>query len=153
MRRPAALLALAFVTAGAGCGGGNGNGKADDYVKAVNDAQSGLTRRFERLQGAATATSTPAQDRRTLAGYETAVQETVQKLRGTDPPNDLRPLHEEFVGEISAYGTEVRRAREALDARTPRQALTAQRRLVTRVGVITARINDTIDAINRRLHG
>jgi hypothetical protein len=154
MRRPAALLALVLALAVAGCGGGgSGSGAADAYVHEVNAAQAGLAKRFDSLQGAATATSTPAQDRRTLRAYEDAVSAAVTRLRAAEPPADVRSLHQEFVGEIAAYGTEVRHAREALGAGTPQRALAAQRRLVTRVGRITSQINDTIDAINRRLRG
>src|SRR3954451_22035240 len=155
MRRPAVLLALVLALAtAAGCGGGgSGSGAGDAYVKEVNAAQSGLAKRFDSLQGAAAATSTPAQDRRTLRAYEDAVTAAVTRLRAADPPSDVKPLHREFVGEIAAYGTEVRHAREALGAGTPERALAAQRRLVTRVGRITAQINDTIEAINRRLRG
>jgi hypothetical protein len=153
MRRPAALLALVLALAAGGCGGGSGSKAADAYVKEVNAAQNGLAHRFDQLQGAAEATSTPAQDRRTLRAYEAAVAAAVTRLRAADPPADVRTLHQQFVGEIAAYGTEVRRAREALGTGTPQRALAAQRRLVTRVGRITARINDTIDAINRRLRG
>ena len=154
MRRPASLLApaLASLALAAGCGGGSGSG-ADDYVKAVNAAQDGLAQRFDKLGSAISATSTPAKDRRTLAGYEAAVSATVDRLHDADPPAELRGLHREFIGEIADYGDEVHRAREALSASTPRRALAAQRRLVTQVGRITARINDTIDAINRRLRG
>jgi hypothetical protein len=151
MRRPAAILALVLALAGGACGGDPG--QVGDYVKAVNEAQDGLARRFDRLQSSAAATSTPAQDRRTLQAYEAAVQAAVTRLRAADPPEDVRPLHDEFIGEIGAYGDEVRRAREALSATSTRRALDAQRRLVTQVGRITARINATIDAINRRLRG
>src|SRR3954471_24721155 len=154
MRRPAVLLALVLALAAAGCGGGGSASSAGDAdVKEVNAAQAGLAKRFDSLQGAAAATSTPAQDRRTLRAYEDAVTAAVTRLRAADPPSDVKPLHQEFVGEIAAYGTEVRHAREALGAGTPERALAAQRRLVTRVGRITAQINDTIDAINRRLRG
>src|SRR3954453_14816201 len=134
MRRPAVLLALVLALAtAAGCGGGgSGSGAGDAYVKEVNAAQSGLAKRFDQLQNAAAATSTPAQDRRTLRAYEAAVDAAVARLRAADPPADVRRLHEQFVGEIADYGIEVRRARKALRATRPRVALAAQRRLVTK---------------------
>jgi hypothetical protein len=149
-RRVLALLALlTALVAAAGCGGSDGGRGA--YVKAVNDAQTTLAQRFRALQSRIKPTSTPTEDRRTLTGYETAVREAVTDLRGVRPPSGLDDLHRQFIGEIADYGTEVRRARAVLDGSRPEAVIAAQRRLVTNVGRISARINATISAINRKL--
>ena len=149
-RRALALLALVIALAAiAGCGGSD-DGRGD-YVKAVNQAQTTLAQRFRALQARIKPTSTPAEDRRTLTGYETAVHEAVTDLRGVQPPSGLDGLHRRFIGEIADYGTEVRRARTALGSSRPQAVIAAQRRLVTNVGRISARINETISAINRKL--
>jgi hypothetical protein len=144
----AALLALPALAV-AGCGGDSA--ARDDYVRSVNDAQNQLAKRFSSLQAQIRPTSTPAQDRRTLEAYEAAVQRAVTDLRGVDPPSGFGDLHRRFIGDIADYGTEVRRARGALDSGRPKEVMAAQQRLVTAVGRISARINDTIAAINRKL--
>ena len=144
-----AALLLVPAVAAAGCGGNSQ--ERGDYVKAVNDAQNRLAKRFSTLQSQIKATSTPQEDQRTLTGYETAVREAVTSLNGVNPPNGFDGLHKRFVGEIADYGTEVRRARSSLDSTKPERVIAAQRRLVTAVGQISARINATIAAINRKL--
>jgi hypothetical protein len=150
--RALSLLAALLVTPAllaAGCGGDDQ--QRGEYVKAVNDAQNTLAKRFSMLQSRIRPTSTPAQDRRTLSGYESAVRDAVASLRGVDPPDGFAGLHRRFVGDIADYGTEVRRARSSLDSTRPEKVIAAQRRLVTAVGRISARINATIAAINRKL--
>jgi hypothetical protein len=75
----------------------------------------------------------------------------VAELRSVDPPEGLDELHRRFIGEIADYGTEVRKARNKLTTGRAQDALAAQRSLVTAVGRISSRINDTISAINAKL--
>lgn len=151
MRRRAHLLATVVVALALALGACGGNDEKDSYVDAVNRAQNDLARRFDRLQTRITPTSTPAQDRRTLSAYEAAVRSAVTELRTVDPPDGLDALHRRFIGDIAAYGSEVRKARERLARGTPRDALVAQQRLVAAVGRISTRINRTIAAINDKL--
>ncbi|HWI70487.1 MAG TPA: hypothetical protein VNT55_00930, partial [Baekduia sp.] len=61
--RAGALLALILAAVAAGCGGSKDN---DNYVQALNQAQTGLAQRFTALQKRITTTSSAAQDRKTL---------------------------------------------------------------------------------------
>jgi ribosome-binding protein aMBF1 (putative translation factor) len=153
VRRQLAVLATAALVAcaavAAGCGGSSE--AEEDYVAAVNNAQTGLAKRFDRLGNRITATSTPQQDRKTLTDYEVAVRDAVGQLRTVEPPGGLDQLHRQFIGEIADYGTEVRKAREKLGTGRPDDAIAAQQALVTAVGRISSRINDTISAINDKL--
>ncbi|MBI5107004.1 MAG: hypothetical protein HZB46_18820 [Solirubrobacterales bacterium] len=144
----AALAALALALPLAACGDSE---QKNDYVAAVNRAQNDLAKRFNELQTRITPTSTPAQDRKTLTGYETAVRRAVTDLKAVDPPKGLDDLHRRFIGDIADYGTEVRRARERLSSGSPRDAIAAQQRLVAAVNRISTRINATISAINDKL--
>jgi hypothetical protein len=145
------LVALVVAAIGGGIAGCGGSDAKNDYVKAVNGAQGGLAKRFDALGARITATSTPAQDRKTLSDYESAVVAAVGELRGVEPPDGMGDLHRRFIGEIAGYGSEVRKAREKLSTGRPQDAIAAQRSLVTAVGRISSRINDTIAAINNRL--
>src|SRR3954453_5885588 len=149
-RRTCAALAAALLVGLWGCGDA---AEKNAYVRALNRAQSGLAQRFEGLQTHITATSTPQQDQRTLAGYESAVREAVARLRAVEPPEGLDDLHRRFIDDIADYGTEVRRARQKLESGRPDDALAAQRRLTTAVARIGTRINATIKAINAALQG
>jgi hypothetical protein len=150
--RAGVLLALVLAAVIAGCGGG-GSKDNDNYVQALNRAQTGLAERFTALQKRITATSSAAQDRKTLQAYEAAVGTTVRDLRAIEPPNGFDDLHQRFVGEVLGYGTALRTARGQLQGDDPRAILAAQGRLRTAVAQTGRRLNTTIQAINAKLKG
>jgi hypothetical protein len=152
MRARATLVVLLLLTvalAAAGCGGGNGG--RDDYVKALNRAQTGLATRFQTLQARITPTSTPAQDAKTLQAYEGAVTATVRDLRAVDPPSGFAALHRRFVDEVSEYGSALRSARGRLRSDDPQAVLAAQGRLRAQIAAAGDRLNATIQAINTKI--
>jgi hypothetical protein len=149
-RAAAVLPVLLAVLAAAGCGSSSDR---DDYVKALNKAQTGLAQRFTRLQARITPTSTAAQDVRTLQAYEAAVGTTVRDLRAIDPPDGFDALHRRFVGQVADYGVALRSARTRLKGDDPRAILAAQGRLKEDVAATGRRLNATIAQINQKLQG
>lgn len=150
--RAGVLLALILAAVVAGCGGSESKDN-DHYVQALNRAQTGLAERFTALQKRITATSSAAQDRKTLQAYEDAVGTTVRDLRAIAPPAGFDDLHQRFVGEVAGYGTALRTARDQLQGDDPRAILAAQGRLRTAVAQTGKRLNATIQAINAKLKG
>jgi hypothetical protein len=148
--RAGVLLALILVVTAAGCGGDKDR---DAYVKALNNAQTGLAQRFTALQSRITPTSNAAQDIKTLRAYEAAVGTTVSDLREVEPPEGLAPLHQRFVDEVAAYGRALRKARAELDRDDPRAILAAQGRLRSAVTAAGRRLDAIIQAINQKLEG
>jgi hypothetical protein len=149
--RARAAIVLCLLAALAGCGGGSRD--RSDYVKALNKAQTGLAERFQALQKRITPTSTPAQDTRTLRGYEGAVRTTVADLRAVEPPSGFGVLHRRFVGEVAEYGTALQDARGRLRGNDPQATLAAQGRLRTAIAQTGERLNATIRAINDKIKG
>jgi hypothetical protein len=150
--RAVAVLLVLAATAAAACGSAGG-GAQDDYVKALNKAQAGLTQRFTRLQARITPTSTAAQDVKTLQAYEDAVGTTVADLRAIDPPAGFDALHRRFVGQVADYGVALRSAKAQLTGDDPRAILAAQGRLKEDVAATGRRLNATIAQINEKLQG
>jgi hypothetical protein len=148
--RAGVLLALILAVVVAGCGGDEGR---NDYVKALNTAQTGLAQRFTKLQSRITATSSAKQDQQTLQAYEAAVGTTVRDLRAITPPDGFGALHRRFVGEVAGYGIALRTARGELKGDDPRAILAAQGRLRTAVAQTGKQLNATIQAINAKLKG
>jgi hypothetical protein len=144
------LLALLVAAVTAGCGS---SARHDDYVTALNEAQTGLAQRFTRLQSRITPTSSAGQDRKTLAAYEAAVGTTVRDLRAIDPPAGFGALHQRFVGQVAGYGSALRTARARLEGDDPRAILAAQAQLKSAVAATGRRLNATIQAINQKLQG
>jgi hypothetical protein len=121
------------------------------YAAAVNQAQSNFAQSFKSLSSRITGTTTPGQGRRTLQGFEDAVDNVVTDLRAIDAPSDVRPLHQELIDEMTGYGREIRKAKRAFATSAPQRILDAQRSLVEATTRISTRINRTIAAINRAL--
>ena len=153
MPRLVAVLVVVAVTAlGIGaCGGNDAAKQRNAYADQVNRAQTSFAQSFRSLARRITATTTPGQGRRTLQGFEDAVQSVVTDLRGIRAPDDVRPLHRRLISEISGYGREIHKAKLAFATGAPQRILRAQNALVMATTAISARINRTIAAINRRL--
>ncbi len=148
--RPLALVAaLILALVAAGCG--NDVEKSNAYVDAVNKAQNDFAVTFDRLNGSITSTSTPAQDRKTLGRFQSAVADVTKRLRAVEPPEAVASLHKQLIQEIGGYGEEVAKARKAFASTDPQKVIAAQTDLVTAVTSVATRINTTIDQINKKL--
>jgi hypothetical protein len=150
-----ALLPVLLVVAAAigltGCGADKAAEERNAYADQVNRAQSNFAQSFRSLSKRITRTTTPGRGRKTLQGFEDAVDNVVVDLRRIDAPADLQPLHQRLIGEISGYGRAIHRAKLAFATGSPQRILRAQSALVTTTTEISTRINRTIAAINRRL--
>ena len=152
MRRviPVLLLVLSVVGVSA-CGGADAAKQRNTYADEVNRAQNDFAQSFKSLSRRISSTTTPARGRRTLQGFEDAVDAVVQDLRRIDAPADVQPLHKRLISEIAGYGTAIRKAKEEFATGSPQRSEAAQTALVTATTQISARINRTIAAINRQL--
>jgi hypothetical protein len=144
----AAALALTLLVA-AGCGSQHKDENA--YVDAVNKAQTDFSTTFEKLSSRITSTSTPGQDRRTLQGFQDAIDSVVRHLKAVKAPQRVQPLHEQLVSEISSYGDQITKAKKAFASRSASKIVKAQTDLVSAVTRVSAEINKTIDQINQKL--
>lgn len=144
----ALLTALALLPA-AGCG--DDVKPRNAYVDQVNSAQRRFVASFERLSSQITRSSTRAQDRRTLEGFDEAIGETVSELDDIEPPGEVRSLHARLAREIAGYGEVVREARDALSSRSPEAIAAAQAELAKDTSKASAAVGRTIDQINARL--
>jgi hypothetical protein len=153
MRRVISLLLAVVAAFGvAACGGGKDAAKQrNTYADQVNRAQNNFAQSFKSLSQRITSTTTPGRGRKTLQGFEDAVDAVVVDLRRIDTPTDLQPLHRRLITEISGYGKAIHRAKLAFATGSPQRILRAQSRLVTATTAISDRINRTIAAINRQL--
>jgi hypothetical protein len=146
------LLAVVAAFGIASCGSGEDAAKQrNTYADQVNRAQNNFAQSFKSLSRRITSTTTPGRGRKTLQGFEDAVNDVVVDLRRIDAPGDLQPLHQRLISEISGYGRAIHRAKLAFATGSPQRILRAQSALVTSTTAISDRINKTIAAINRQL--
>jgi hypothetical protein len=134
----------------AGCGPGAAH-EANRYADAVNRAQSRFERTVNSLSGRIGTTSDLAGDRRVLRNFDAAVGRVVGELRAIKPPARVASLHERLVGQIDGYGRLIRAESEALQSGDARRLVAAQQRLLAATRSVSAKLNTTIQAINRRL--
>jgi hypothetical protein len=151
MRSLITVLLLAAAALGVTACGKDATKQRNAYAAAVNQAQSNFAQSFHSLSQRITSTTTPNQGRRTLQGFQNAVDDVVHELRAIDPPSDVRPLHGRLIQEMTGYGREIRKAKRAFATGAPQRILDAQKALVVATTRISTRINRTIAAINREL--
>ena len=148
MRRAAlALLLLAALLAG--CGGDDVQ-ESNAYVDSVNIAQSRFSSSFERLAREITASSTPAEDRKTLRGINATLATTVADLRKIKPPEKVRAQHDQLVEALAQYGEAIGAAGSKLGG-SAEQATAAQARLAADTARTSTRVTAAITAINQKL--
>jgi hypothetical protein len=143
------LVVVALALVASGCGADTK--AANDYVDAVNKAQTGFATRFDTLSSKITSTSTAEQDRQTLDGFKGAIDKVVKDFRAVKPPDKVKALHGQLISEISAYGKEIDRAKEAFSDDDPKAIVRAQADLVSAVTRVQTKINATIAEINSKL--
>jgi uncharacterized phage infection (PIP) family protein YhgE len=149
VRRLVPALVIAVALLASGCGSDT---KAEnDYVDSVNKAQNDFAATFDKLSSQITSTSSAQQDRQTLDGFKEAVDKVVADLRAVEVPGKVKDLHGQLVSEISAYGKEIDKAKAAFAGDDPQAIIKAQTELVSAVTRVSAQINQTIDAINKKL--
>jgi Family of unknown function (DUF6376) len=142
-------LVVALALAASGCG--SDAKEANDYVDAVNKAQNDFATKFDQLSGQITSTSTAAQDRQTLDGFKQAIDKVVADFRAVKAPDKVKPLHDQLITEISAYGREIDKAKGAFSDDDPQAIVNAQADLVSAVTKVQSQINKTIADINKKL--
>jgi sigma54-dependent transcription regulator len=141
------VVALAFTASGCG----SDTKAANDYVDAVNKAQNDFATKFDELSGRITSTSTAAEDRKTLDGFKQAIDKVVNDFRAVKAPDKVKALHGRLIAEISAYGKEIDKAKQAFSNEDPKAIVKAQADLVSAVTRVQAQINATIGDINKKL--
>ena len=141
------VVALALVTSGCG----EDTKAANNYVDAVNKAQNEFAATFDQLSAKITSTSTAQQDRETLDGFKQAIDKVVKDFRAAKAPDKVKDLHGRLIAEISAYGKEIDKAKQAFADDQPQAIVKAQADLVSAVTRVQSQINTTISDINKKL--
>lgn len=148
----AAVVVVVLGVALTGCGSGDTDVR-NAYIASASRAVADFEGAFGSLQSDVRATSTPAQDRRTLDRFGTAADRLAAALRDIDPPGVARSLHVRLIAEVRSYRTLIDRARPGFASGDPRRVIAARTALSSAVTRVNAQITRTIDAINRALRG
>jgi hypothetical protein len=146
--RVALITALTLsLVAATGCGGGNK--KSNDYVNAVNKAQTEFAASITKLESSAGSGSQSAEQ--TFARLKAAIDKVIADLEATDPPAKVKQLHNQLVGEMGQLGVAVGKAADALASRDEKKLAQAQAGFSTGLSQLAARVTNTIAEINAKL--
>jgi hypothetical protein len=144
----AVALALS-VTAAAGCGGDT---KAkNEYVTAVNKAQSDFVAIVDDSESRIGANASDQDTAKQLDGIRSAAANVVVELRGIKPPDNVRTLHTSLVREAEGLVSAFKRAADAYHSGDPSKILTAKVRLTKDIKDVNRQLNATIQALNEKL--
>jgi hypothetical protein len=121
-----ATLVIAAVALAA-CGGDND--EKNRYIRALEAAQITYKTNAERIEAAATKSSTPEQDRRTLDRFAAAIGETIAALRRIDVPSEVVAEHRRFVAVFVTWQKDITRFVAAIRRPTAAGVRRAQRRI------------------------
>ena len=152
LRLLALVALLAGATALAACGGDDDEREAKNaYVAEVNTAQTEFASRITTVSQQITEKSSPAQDRRTLQRFETAIDAVVKQLRGIEVPDDVETEHKQLVDAMTDFGGEIGKATDALRDPDTRSIAEAQRAVTAATQTVNGQIDAAIAAINSKL--
>jgi hypothetical protein len=124
-----ALLATLLIAAAALAGCGGDNTEKNAYIRELTAAQTRYQATAKLIEAGATATSTPREDRQTLARFSAAIAETIAALRAIEPPPEVAAEHKAFVDVFVTWHDDVARFTEAIKNPTRRGVQRAQRRI------------------------
>lgn len=151
-RRLAALFVA--LSAAAALLGGCADGKvkeANDYVDAVNAAQTRFAKTSEQLLADVQPGGAAKKNGAALSRFYGAVDSFVAELRRIKPPTRVASLHERLIGAVVTFGGELRRAGSAITSDNASKILAGQERLAKATSTISQRLNSTVSAINDAL--
>ncbi len=144
------LTAVCALALGA-CGGTEERDEKNAYVKAVNAAQNEFSAEVASVAARITNKSSSSQDRKTLADFQTAIDDVVRQLRGIKVPSDVDSEHKQLVTAMSGFGAQIEKATAALSNPSTPAIARAQQEISMATTQVNARIDSAIAAINSKL--
>jgi hypothetical protein len=145
-----AAVALALV-AGVGCG--SDNKESNDYVSAINKAQTDFANSVQKIGTSASGSNATEKAQNTFASLEQAIDKVVADLKAVNPPDKVADLHNELVSELNQFKGQVKTAGDSLSSGDPQAITKAQTAFASSASTLGTRISQTIDNINKTLQG
>jgi hypothetical protein len=146
----AVALTLSLLAAG-GCGGDTT--AKNDYVAAVNKAQTEFVTVVDDTEARLAQNSQDSETAARLDGIRTAATTVVRELRAVKPPSGVATLHGKLIQEAQGLVVAFRRAVNAYRSGDPARILTAKVDLSRDVSQVNTQLNATIRDLNTKLHG
>jgi hypothetical protein len=148
-----ACLAALTLVAGVGCGSSDTK-SSNDYVSAVNKVQTDFADNVRKVGSSSPSGSDPAAAaKKTFSDLQSAIDKAISDLKGVEAPGKVKSLHNELISEMETFKSQVNEAASSLDSKDPQTIVKAQTKFAQSASTLGTKISQTIDSINKTLHG
>lgn len=137
-------LALLLTVGLVACGGDTAEN--NDYVEAVNKAQTDFADGISKAQSAGA--SNP---QKVFTDMGASIDKVVSDLKAVDPPDDVTTEHNTLISELERFGAAVDKAGESLTSNDPQKISDAQAEFAQEASGVSGKIGTTIQQINSKL--
>jgi hypothetical protein len=145
------VAALALVVV-AGCG--SDTKESNNYVNAINKAQTDFANNVQKIGSASASGSDPAAAaKKTFQDLDAAINKVVADLKAVDPPDKVKDLHDQLVSELGQFESQVKKAGDSLGSGDPQAIVKAQTTFASSASSLGTQISKTINDINSKLQG
>ena len=147
LRAALVLTAVLALVAAAGCG--SDTKSSNDYVNALNKVQTDFADSVSKTSAAGSGGK--AAD--VFTNLSTAIDKLIADLKGVEPPDKVKDLHNELISEMTQFKSQVEAAGASLKSGDAAKIVAAQTKFATEASALGTKIGQTIDGINKKLQG
>jgi len=137
-------LTLSLVAA-TGCGSDTKDN--NKYVEAINKAQTDFADSITKLNSGSGSVAD------TFKNLETAIHQVVADIKAVKPPDKVKNLHQELVGELDQLEQEVKTAGDAITSKDVAKIKAVQATFAKDMTNLQTKFLGTIAEINKELQG
>jgi hypothetical protein len=142
------LAALSLVAAGCG----SDTKAKNDYVDAVNKAQTEFADNIQKVGSSTPSGSDPAAGaKQTFTALGAAIDKVIADLKAVEPPDDVKDLHNKLISQLNDFGGQIDQAASALGSGDLKAIAAAQAKFAQSASSLGTEISKTISDINTKL--
>ena len=151
-RAAVALVAALSLVVATGCGGSDTKSN-NDYVKQVNQAQTDFLSEVQKVGTSTSSGDAMTKAKQTFTDLSTAIDKFITDLKGVEPPDKVKDLHNKLIAEMTQVRDEVKKAAGSLTSNDLKAIAQAQTTFAASVSSLQTQMTKTIDDINTQLQG
>ena len=151
LMRLATICVAVLSLAAAGCGGSDTSSK-NDYVSSINKVQTDFANSLTSSASGTTSSSDPlAGAKATFDKIDQGLTKVVANLKGIEPPDEVKDLHQDLIKEISDLDTEVKKVGTEVASGDLKKIAAAQTEFASAASKLQTQFGQTISEINNKL--
>jgi hypothetical protein len=151
LARAAAICLAALSLVAVGCG--SDSQSSNDYVSAINRVQTNFANNVQKADSAPAGGDAAQAAKATFTNLQAAIDKVIKDLKGVEPPDKVKDLHNELISEMTEFDSDVKAAGDSLNSKDPKKIAAAQSTFASNASSLGTRISQTISAINKKLQG